>query len=89
MLAPAGKAYAARVKQYRNRAYLVTSTTCNACDGLGSISAARDERYQEALDMLADSIGAYVAHCDDSIFICESRDIEDTEDDSDNDVAPE
>ena len=72
-------AYVQRVQRMRNAAFRATRSTCSACDGLGSISAARDERWNEALEALADSIDAFVDYQDDSIFLAQSRDREDDE----------
>jgi hypothetical protein len=66
--------YVQRVAKARHAAFVRASTTCHACDGLGSISAARDERWNEALEELASSIDAYVDYYDDSIFLAQSRD---------------
>lgn len=51
------------------------STTCRACDGLGSISAARDARWNEALETMAESIGAFIDHGEggEDYFVVETR----------------
>lgn len=69
-----GAPYAVRVKAYRDHATRVADTSCNACDGMGSISAARDARWSEALEALATSMDAFVDYQDDSIFIAQCRD---------------
>jgi hypothetical protein len=42
--------------------------------GTGSISAARDEQWNEALEAAAEKIDAYVDYRDGDIFISQSRD---------------
>lgn len=70
---PAANRYADRVRSYRHHAARTSDTTCIACDGTGSISAAHDERWYEALEKAAETIGCHVEHCDDSVFISECR----------------
>jgi hypothetical protein len=82
MGAAAGRAYAARVRAYRDRAFRTADTTCAACNGQGSISAARDERWSEDLEASAERIGAFVEYRDGDIFIAQSRDTEDETEDS-------
>lgn len=67
-------AYVARVKRARDAAHKASNLSCAACDGNGSISAARDTRYQESLELLANSIDASISHYEDSIFVVEYRD---------------
>jgi hypothetical protein len=74
---PAGSAYSARMRAFRHAAFRVTDTTCCTCDGTGSVSAARDARWSEALEQEALKIGAYVDYQDDSIFVARSRERED------------
>ena len=74
MYSTAGRAYADRVRKMRHAAYSVSCLTCATCDGTGSASAARDERWNEALEEAASAIGAYVDRFDDSISIAQSRD---------------
>jgi hypothetical protein len=76
---PAAQRYAQRVQGFRDVAFLVANTTCNACNGMGSISAARDEAWTERLDANAEKIGAYIDYFDGDIFVVESRDVEETE----------
>jgi hypothetical protein len=82
MYSPAGRAYAARVRKMRHAAFVAADTTCSCCDGSGSASAARDERWNEALEAEAEAIGAYVDRFDDSIAIAQSRDASEAEDES-------
>lgn len=84
--APNCPAYVARVARARARAERAASLTCHACDGLGSVSAARDVRWTEALEAAAASIDAFVDYFDDSIFIARSRDAE-ASDDVEDDAA--
>ncbi len=84
---PAANAYNARVSKYRMKAFRVTNLTCTACNGHGSISAAKDERWNEALEKSAESIGAYVDHYDDSVFIAQSREREDGDIRDDDDYS--
>ena len=79
---PAGSAYSARVRKMRHDAFIVSDTTCDCCAGTGSASAARDERWNEALEEAASAIGAYVDRFDDSIAIAQSRDASEAEDES-------
>lgn len=76
---PAGAAYVQRVAKYRAAAFRRTNLGCAACDGQGSISAARDERWTERLEADAEAIGAFVHYFDDGIFIAQSRDVEEGE----------
>jgi hypothetical protein len=88
---PTARAYVARVQHFRHAAHRVSNTMCIACRGLGSISAARDEAWNEKLERDAKEIGAFVDYSDGDIFITESRDAEDTEENDDDaaDVAKE
>jgi hypothetical protein len=79
---PAAQRYAQRVQAFRDAAFLAANTTCNACNGMGSISAARDEAWTEALEASAEEIGAFVDYSDGDIFIAESRDAEETDEEN-------
>lgn len=78
---PAGKAYADRVRTMRHAAHVASDLTCACCDGTGSASAARDERWREALESEAEKIDAFVSYDDDSIFIVRTREAEEHDDD--------
>lgn len=86
--APAAReAYVKRVQAMRASAFHTADLSCAACDGLGSISAARDARWHEALEELATEIGAYVDHYDDSISIAESREALESLDEDESDTG--
>lgn len=73
----------------RARLFALTDTTCPRCDGLGSQSAADDERWRESLERDLAEMGLYLTAgegdpCD--LFVEESRDVdEDTFRDSEDD----
>jgi hypothetical protein len=73
-----GKRYAARVQVMRDAAFNRAHLLCPMCDGCGSRSAALDTRWNEALEKEAERIDAFVEYIDDSIFISQSRDAEDS-----------
>lgn len=75
---PAGK-YQARVARFRSRCRRVLDTSCPACGGLGSISAYRDERWSEEMERKAEAIGAFLDYQDESVFVSQCRDSEETE----------
>lgn len=78
---PAGNAYADRVRKARLADFYAARLMCSACDGLGSRSAALDERFNTALEKEAAKIGTFVEYQDESIFISESRErLEDSDD---------
>lgn len=74
LFSPAGKAYADRVQRFRDGAFRRTNLTCQACDGLGSISAARDERWHEAVEKAFEGTDFYLDCSDGDYFAAESRD---------------
>lgn len=67
----ARQAYLARVKDARISAFNASKTECPCCYGSGSLSATKDELWNEALEKAADKIGAYMDHFDGSVFVCQ------------------
>jgi hypothetical protein len=76
---PAAQRYAARVQSFRDRAYRAYNLTCVACDGMGSISAARDERWREKLERDAEAIDAFIDYRDGDIFVSQVMDAQERE----------
>lgn len=64
------QAYVARVKSARISAFNASKTECPCCYGSGSLSATKDELWNEALEAAAQEIDAYVDYFDDSVFVC-------------------
>jgi len=65
-------------RQQMQRAHTTSDVTCHVCRGYGSISAARDERFYEALEAGLDSIGAYLDTHEDSLFAAVYKETEES-----------
>jgi len=65
--------YAEAVKELRIKAFNASRDECPCCYGSGSLSATKDELWNEALEHAAESIDAYVDFHDSDIFIAQRK----------------